>query len=154
MAGNRKNIFIREVGVIMKAKSKVNFIIDAIMFLNMMALAGTGFLNRFVLLSGKAARSVYGQKVQMTMLGLGKESWKDIHLYLGFLLLGLLVLHIVLHWQQIVLLYRRLIDTDKMRKVLLVVFVIVSILLVTFPFIFSPVVETGETLYQGRGRGF
>ncbi len=110
MAGNRKNIFIREVGVIMKAKSKVNFIIDAIMFLNMMALAGTGFLNRFVLLSGKAARSVYGQKVQMTMLGgLGKESWKDIHLYLGFLLLGgLLVLHIVLHWQQIVLLYRSL----------------------------------------------
>lgn len=139
----------------MKARAKQNFVIDAIMFLNMMALTGTGFLTRYVLLSGQAARSVYGQKVQMSMLGLGKETWKDIHLYLGLLLLGLLVLHIMLHWKQIVALYRRFIEADKMRQIILVVFIIVSILLVTFPFIFSPTIEIGEVLNQGiRGGGF
>lgn len=137
----------------MKAKTKQNFIIDAIMFLNMMALTGTGFLNRYVLLSGQAARSVYGQNVKMSMLGIGKETWKDIHLYLGFLLLGLLALHIVLHWKQILVIYRRLIEVGKMRQLILIVFVIVSILLVTFPFIFSPTFEIGEALHQGRGGG-
>ncbi len=137
----------------MKAKTKQNFIIDTIMFLNMMALTGTGLLTRYVLLSGQVARSVYGQKVTMNMLGIGKETWKDIHLYLGLLLLGLLVLHIVLHWKQIVAIYRRLIEADKMRQLILVVFIIVSILLVAFPFIFSPTVEIGEALHQGRGSG-
>lgn len=119
------------------------------MFLTMMALTGTGFLNRYVLLSGQAGRAVYGQKVEMGMLGMSKHTWEDIHLYLGVLLLGLLVLHIVLHWQQIVALYRRLIPVNKERQPVLVIFVIISILLALFPFILSPTVEIGGVLKQG-----
>lgn len=135
----------------MKAKTRINFTIDGIMFLIMMAMAGTGFLTRYILLSGQAGAAVYGQKVVMSMLGLAKDTWKDIHLYLGILLLVLLVLHIVLHWQQIVALYRRFINDDKLRLLILVIFIIISILLVLFPFILSPTVEAGEVLNQGAG---
>ncbi len=135
----------------MKASTKQNFIIDAVMFLNMMALAGTGFLNRYVLLSGQKAKAVYGQNVDMYLLGMARERWESIHLYLGILLLGLLVLHIVLHWKQIVTIYRRLIQANKQRQLVLLVFVIVSIWLLIFPFILSPHIQIRENLNQGRG---
>lgn len=128
----------------MQGRTKQNFIIDAVMFLTMMALTGTGFLNRYVLLSGQAGRELYGQKVVMGMLGMSKHTWENIHLYLGFLLLGLLVLHILLHWQQIAALYRRFIPVDKVRQLVLVVFIIISILLVIFPFVLPPTIEIGE----------
>lgn len=137
----------------MKTKTQQNFIIDAIMFLIMMALAGTGFLTRYVLLSGQAGKAVFGQKVEMSMLGIGKETWHDIHLYLGFLLLFLLVLHIVLHWKQITILYGRFIQADKLRHAVLALFILLSILLVIFPFILSPTIVPGELLNQGGGHG-
>lgn len=127
----------------MKAKARQNFIIDGIMFIVMMALTGTGLLTRYVLLSGKAAKAVYGQKVEMSMLGIGKDSWHTIHLYLGIILLGLLLLHIVLHWKQIVALFRKFIVSDKNRLIVVIVFIIISILLATFPFIISPTIEMG-----------
>lgn len=74
-----------------------NFIIDAIMFLTMMALTGSGFVRKYVLLSGSASKAVYGRKMEMTLLGITRDGWGQIHLYLGYLLLALLVLHIVLH---------------------------------------------------------
>lgn len=137
----------------MNKKTKQNFIIDAIMFLAIMALGGTGFLIRYVLLSGQAGKAVYGQKVEMSMLGIGKETWENIHLYLGFFLLGLLLIHILLHWKQIVLLYGRLIPARNLRYMILLLFILLSILAIAFPFVISPTFETGELMYQGTGGG-
>jgi len=81
--------------------------------------------------------------VEMSMLGIGKDSWHTIHLYLGIILLGLLLLHIVLHWKQIVALFRKFIVSDKTRLIVVIVFIIISILLATFPFIISPTIEMG-----------
>ena len=128
----------------MQGKASHNFIIDALMFLTMTALAGTGFLNRYVLLSGQAGREMYGQKVEMGMLGISKHTWQDIHLYLSFLLLGFLLLHILLHWRQIASLYRRLIPSDRVRQRVLIIFMVVNIILVIFPFIIPPTVDIGE----------
>lgn len=136
----------------MKTKSKQNFIIDAMMFLAMMALTGTGFLTRFVLLSGQAGREVYGEKVDMSMLGISRDSWHTIHLYLGVFILVLLVLHIVLHWKQIGVMYRQMIAADITRQAVLVIFVLISILLVIFPYILPADIVGGEVLNQGAGR--
>jgi hypothetical protein len=76
----------------------------------------------------------------MSMLGIVKDTWKDIHLYLGFLLLGLLVLHIALHWKQVTALYGQFIKDAKTRQFVLVAFILISILLAFFPFILSPTV--------------
>lgn len=119
-------------------KSKINFIIDAVMFLGMMFLAGSGFVRKYVLLGGSASRQTYGQKVNMYMMGYSRDDWSTIHLYTAYFILFLLLLHIVLHWKQITVMYRRLIGSSRLRMSLLLIFVIASIFLAIFPFILQP----------------
>lgn len=118
----------------MKGKTKANFIIDVVMFLIMMLLTGTGFLRKYVLLSGQQSRAIYGRKVEQIFLGFTRDDWSDIHLYLGYLLLALLVLHIVLHWSTIKTMYRQLIGSSGIRLALAVVFVLASLVFAFFPF--------------------
>jgi hypothetical protein len=128
-------------------KPKLNFIIDALMFLVMMAMAGLGFLMKYVLIPGKSRWVKYGRNVDLTLLGWDRHDWGDLHLYLGFTLLGLLILHIILHWKQIVGLFQRLIPPER-RTLILLVFLLLAALLIYFPFLMTP--EVGEL---GRGLG-
>ena len=96
-------------------KAKLNFVIDALMFLCMTAIAGLGFLMKYVLLPGRESTIKYGRRVDLSLLGLDRHDWGAIHLYLGFLLLALLVLHIVLHWNMIPGLFARLVATSRQR---------------------------------------
>ena len=128
-------------------KPKLNFIIDALMFLVMMAMAGLGFLMKYVLIPGRARWVKYGRNVDLTLLGWDRHDWGDLHLYLGFTLLGLLILHIILHWKQIVGLFQRFVSPER-RTLVLLVFVLLAVLLIYFPFLMTP--EVGEL---GRGMG-
>lgn len=128
-------------------KPKLNFIIDALMFLVMMAMAGLGFLMKYVLIPGRARWVKYGRNVDLTLLGWDRHDWGDLHLYLGFTLLGLLILHVILHWKQIVGLFQRFIPPER-RTLVLVVFVLLAVFLIYFPFLMTP--EVGEL---GRGLG-
>jgi len=121
-------------------KAKTNFIIDGIMFLGMMALVGTGWVRKYVLLSGSASRAAYGSKTEMTLLGLSRDDWAVIHLYMGYFLLALLFLHIVFHWKQILLIYRKWIPDQKLRMLITGIFVLVSLFFLLFPFILHPVI--------------
>lgn len=118
----------------MKVKTKTNFIIDVVMFLVMMLLTGTGLLRKYILLSGQQSKALYGQKVEQIFLGVTRDGWSDIHLYLGYLLLALLVLHIVLHWSTVKVMYRQLIQNSTTRLVLALVFVLLSLAFALFPF--------------------
>ena len=71
-------------------KSKLNFVIDVLMFLCLMAMAGLGFLMKFALPSGRDAWAKYGSNRQFSWLGWDRHDWGDIHLYLAFTLLSLL----------------------------------------------------------------
>ena len=82
-------------------KGKLNFIIDALMFLLMVAMTGLGFLMKYILVPGKDRPSKFGRQVDLYFMDLDRHEWGKIHLILGFVLLGLLVLHIVLHWKSI-----------------------------------------------------
>ncbi len=131
----------------MADKPKLNFYIDALMFLVLMAMAGLGFLMNYILPPGREAWAKYGRKVDLTWWGWDRHDWGDIHLYLGFVLLGLLGLHIFLHWGQMVGLFQRFVPA-KRRTLVILVFVVVALLLIYFPFLVSP--EIGEL---GRGMG-
>ena len=134
--GNIKRRILKgELGV---NKSKTNFIIDAIMFIGMMFLIGTGYVRKYILLGGSASREAFGQKMNMFMLGIDRDTWSIIHLYTAYFLLFLLLLHIVLHWKQITIMYRQLISSSPIRMALVCIFIIISILLVVFPFILEP----------------
>lgn len=132
-------------------KAKLNFVIDAVMFLCMAAIAGLGFLMKYVLLPGRESTIKYGRRVELSLLGLDRHDWGTIHLYLGFLLLALLALHIVLHWQMIPGLFARLIINSKQRSRIALVYVVLAAVLVLFPFFINPEVKDGGA---GQGRRY
>jgi hypothetical protein len=132
----------------MPDKGKTNFVIDAVMFLLMMAIAGLGVLMKFVLIPGKDRWAEYGRNVELYFLGMDRHQWGTIHLILGCILFVLLALHIILHWKMIPNMYRRLIGSRPARIVLLTLFVVVSILLLVIFFFITP-----EVVEIGRGEG-
>ncbi len=134
----------------MKHKSKINFIIDALMFILMMAIAGIGFLMKFVLVSGSDRWEAYGSNVDLFLWGWDRHQWGTFHLILGYILLSLLFLHIVFHWKQIKGMYRNLIQERSRRVILTLIFVIICLLFLFFAFIVNVDITS---LKQGeRGR--
>lgn len=131
-------------------KGTLNFWIDAVMFLCMAALAGIGFLMKYVLIPGKEAWVVYGKKVELSWLGMDRHAWGAVHLYLGFLLLGLLLLHIMLHWQIIIGLFRKSFAPANLRSGVAISYVILCAFLLLFPFFINPDIDDSE---PGKGRG-
>jgi len=131
----------------MTDKSKLKFITDALMFLVLMAMAGLGFLMEYVLVPGRERWVKYGRNVNLTLFGWDRHDWGDIHLDLGLIFLGLLVVHIILHWRQIVRLFQKFVPAER-RALVLLVFVLVAVFLIYFPFLLSP--EMGAL---GRGMG-
>jgi hypothetical protein len=127
-------------------KPKLNFVIDAAMFLCLMAMAGLGFLMKYSLPSGRDARAAYGSNLQFSWLGWDRQDWGDIHLYLAFILLILLVLHLILHWRQILGLFHRVVPDPRRRYRIALVFLILSLLLIYFPFLITP-----DSKARGRG---
>ena len=132
-------------------RSGQNFIIDAVMFLLMMGLAGIGFLLEYVLVPGRQVPLKYGFNAELYWLGLERDQWANIHLVIAFVLLALLVLHIVLHWRGIGAMYRNLFSRPAWRKILTPVFVVASLVLCLFFLVSQP--EFREfTRGSGRGR--
>ncbi|MEJ2671034.1 MAG: DUF4405 domain-containing protein [Deltaproteobacteria bacterium] len=129
-------------------KSKLNFIIDASMFLILMAMAGLGFLMKYTLPPGRVLMATSGSNPYLTWLGWDRHDWGDIHLYLAFILLSLLAIHLFLHWQQILGLFRRLIPDSRQRYRIAIIFLIISLLLIYFPFFITPDMQP-----RGRGGG-
>ena len=121
-------------------KAKTNLIIDGAMFLVMMALVGTGYVRKYVLLSGSASRHLYGTKVHMYLWGINRDDWATIHLYLGYLVLVLLLVHIMLHWKQVISIIKKIVPHPKWRLVIIVLFISLSLFLALFPFIITPTV--------------
>ncbi len=131
------------------SKSKINFLIDSLMFLCMAAIAGIGLLMKIVLIPGEDRWIKYGGNFEIYIFNMDRHEWGTIHLIVALILLGLLLLHIILHWKLIVCLFRQLIKTGPVRKLITIVFVLISIFLFLFAFIVKP--EMGEII-QGRGR--
>ncbi len=130
-------------------KAKVNFIIDAIMFVLMGLLAGLGLLIKYVLVSGEERWIKYGHNVDIRFWGLDRHQWGEIHLYVAIALILFLVLHIVLHWNMIVCLYKRIIGNRKARILCGLTFMVVTLLMVLFPYFIR--LET-EELASGKER--
>lgn len=128
-------------------KAKISFLINACMFLVMMAMAGMGFLMKYVLVPGRERWIRYGRNVELTLFGLDRHQWGSLHLYLGLTLLTLLSLHIILHWKQLVGLFQRHIPPER-RTLVLLVFVLLAVILIYFPFLITPEVQE-----LGRGGG-
>ncbi len=133
-------------------KAKLNFIIDATMFLCLSAMVGLGLLMEYIMPPGKRLWETYGSNPYITWLGWDRHDWGDIHFYLALTFLTLLVLHIILHWSQILGLFHRWIPHTAQFKVALI-FLLISLLLICFPFLITPEKQSrGRALGRGRDR--
>lgn len=131
------------------SKSKINFLIDSLMFLCMAAIAGIGLLMKYVLIPGHDRWIKYGENVELYFFNMDRHEWGAIHLVIAFVLLGLLLLHTILHWKLILSLFRKLVSGTLARKLVTSIFVFTSALLFLFAFFVKP--EIGEII-QGQGR--
>lgn len=130
-------------------KTVFNFSINALMTLCMSAIIGTGFLIKYKLISGQERWEVYGRKVELYFFGLARHQWGMIHLILGFVLLGLLVVHIIFHWKVITTVFKRIVKQPLVKNLVVLVFVIICAVMLAFPFFINPEVEI---ITKGSGR--
>ena len=125
-------------------KSKINFIIDVILLLLMSIVAGIGILIKYILIPGKDRVAVYGKDVDLYLLGWDRHQWGALHVWLGFFLMVLVVLHIVLHWKQVCVMASNLIKNNVRKYVLSVFLAILCIFFTLFPFLVSIDVKEGS----------
>jgi len=131
-------------------KARLNLLIDIVMTVLMAAIGGLGFLIHWVLIPGEERPAVYGSRVDLYWLGLDRHAWGDVHLGLGIALLALLVLHVALHWGQVVGIWRRMVASGAARIVLALGLLVLVAALMAFPAFIQPEVTEGG---RGEGRG-
>lgn len=89
-------------------RTTTNFAVDALAYLSLLGLAGTGLLIRWVLPPGTGHR--------YSVWGLTRHDWGDVHFYFVIAFAALVMIHLVLHWSWICAASRRLASSHPRGK--------------------------------------
>ena len=84
-------------------RTKLNYIVDFIGFINLLCLVVSGFIIKYILPPGTGGRGQElhgGQGLGRTkaLLSLTRHQWGDIHFYFSAAFITLILLHLILHW--------------------------------------------------------
>jgi hypothetical protein len=74
-------------------RPKKNFLTDAVAFIGLVLLASTGILMRYILPPGSGRWKA--------IWGLDRHEWGGIHFWIAIVFLGILTIHLILHWRWI-----------------------------------------------------
>lgn len=121
-------------------KPELNFIIDSLAFFLFLSLASTGLLI-YLILPPASGLSVWG---------MDRHTWGDIHFWIAITFLALMGLHLVMHWDWIKAKVKgnsKDLTISKTRSIITILLIIFVLFLLIAPFL-SPVEESGA----GRGR--
>ncbi|MFA5124629.1 MAG: DUF4405 domain-containing protein [Patescibacteria group bacterium] len=77
-------------------KNKLNFLVDLLAFISFLVVAKTGLIIFFFLPEGVR------QGRYQEFFGITKSVYSSIHDWTGIILIVLVVIHLILHWQWIV----------------------------------------------------
>ncbi|MFP4057788.1 MAG: DUF4405 domain-containing protein [Candidatus Brocadiia bacterium] len=138
------------------SKNKLNLLVDVLAYLAMACLAATGLIMLYRLPPGTGGR--HSGEPALTLLGLGRHDWGNIHFYIALGLLGLVVLHIVLHWKWVTNTFGSLVRRAGARRpgagpggaALLVILAVVTLLLLAAPWLLP--LQKQEAATGGKGR--
>ena len=83
-------------------KPKINYLVDSIALISFLVTSITGLIIFIFLPSG-----VRQGRLQ-EFAGITKEVWNFIHIWSGILMLVLVVVHLILHWNWIVLMTKNI----------------------------------------------
>lgn len=73
-------------------RNTLNLTVDLMSLIILLALACTGLIMAFVLPPGSGGRG------GLALWGMGRHDWGDVHFVLALALIGLLLVHLPLHW--------------------------------------------------------
>jgi hypothetical protein len=114
-------------------KTDVNVIINVAAFILFLLLASTGLLIWLVLPSGHG---------YLTIWGMNRHVWGDIHFWIALSFLVLIVIHLILHWSWIKsMLFSRSNKPLTNKNKVMILFIIFALIAAAAPF-FSPVEST------------
>lgn len=131
-------------------KSKLNIIIDIILLVLLVLMAGFGFLIKYVLLPGIQRNSKYGANIDLEFLGMDRHQWGNIHLIISIIFIALIILHIILHWDMILCILDKMIPRKIVRNLFLTTLTIITITLFISPFLVNPVLVSHENNFRNR----
>mgnify|MGYP001086303376 CR=1 FL=1 len=85
-------------------RTNLNFIIDLVAFLDMLGLAFTGFIMKYILPPGTSGlgRQLHGGRGRehiKDLWSMTRHEWGSIHFYLAVIFLTLMAVHLILHWK-------------------------------------------------------
>ena len=107
----------------MFGKTKTNFWFDVTIFILFLITALTGLLLWLILPDGRGSSGTI-------FLGLTRQSWIDLHNWIGLAMLAGITLHLLLHWQWISCVWQRYFK--KLAKQARINFSLNSLLFVAF----------------------
>lgn len=123
-------------------KPTQNLIVDAAAFVALALMLGTGFLLRYVLPPGSGSAvgaHGTGAREYLTVWGLSRHEWGDVHYWVSLILMALLALHLVLHWSWISSMVRGRSREGSGRRVALGVLGLVGVIALVAAPLLSPV---------------
>ena len=87
-------------------RATVNFIVDLVSFVDLLGMAFTGLIMKYVLPPGtgglgRLQHGGLGREDIKSLWSITRHEWGNIHFYLALLFLALMVVHIILHWSWI-----------------------------------------------------
>lgn len=74
-------------------KNPLSRVLNAVLWLTFCALAGTGLLLAFRLPPGSRGGAGF------SAMGMNRHEWGDWHTWIAYVFLGLIALHLALHWR-------------------------------------------------------
>ncbi|MBN2348414.1 MAG: DUF4405 domain-containing protein [Bacteroidales bacterium] len=131
----------------LKNKTKLNLLIDTIMLVLLMAIAGLGVLIKYVLIPGYERNALYQGDVELYFIGHTRHEWGSIHLWLSCVFLFLIILHIILHWKMITCIFKQMITGRTSRAIIVFFTGIVAIFFALAPFFVKPEVIPFQVKY-------
>jgi len=82
-------------------RARLNVIVDATAFVMLLLSIFTSIIPWLVLPSGGGGPRGGQEAAHTLFLGLDRGVWRDWHVYTSFALVGLVVVHLLLHWRWI-----------------------------------------------------
>ena len=131
-------------------KLKLNLSIDIVMFLLLTVMAGIGFLMKYVVVSGEVRNIKYGNHVDLEFLGLTRHQWGSIHLIISLVFISLLVLHIILHWKCVLVIFKCMIPSATLRIFAATIIFLFGAGAIFASFFLKPELVPFEPLYRNR----
>lgn len=112
-------------------RTRLNFIIDALALAAITLLISTGVILHYQLPPGSGHR--------LSIWGLGRHDWGEVHLILSLVFLGVLSCHLFLHWRWVASVARGREHQQSGSRLLLGIIGVLALLAIALAPVLSPV---------------